>query len=179
MRRIRLLALVIGVLVVSSSCSYLQLATYKQDHGLPIPWWCHPTEEVPVNQGPAMGSVDYYAGTHKGPLSWDQCNALSAQFDQAKAYAEQWPTRGAAEADGWRMATDYVNGMGTHHIRGGITPAMLADPGFDPNMLHVWILDDMQYTPDVYAGMMPCISGGTAVHDPQDPCHTTPHTGGR
>ena len=29
------------------------------------------------------------------------------------------------------MATPYVPGMGTHHIRGGITPAMLNDPSFD------------------------------------------------
>jgi hypothetical protein len=31
----------------------------------------------------------------------------------------------------------------------------------------------MTFEPDVYAGMIPCISGGTAVHDPDHPCHTT------
>lgn len=41
-------------------------------------------------------------------------------------------------------------------------------------MLHVWSLPDMQYRPDVYAGMIPCISGGTAIHDPNDPCHDAP-----
>jgi hypothetical protein len=25
----------------------------------------------------------------------------------------------------------------------------------------------------VFAGMIPCISGGTAVHDPNHPCHTS------
>ena len=40
-------------------------------------------------------------------------------------------------------------------------------------MLHVWVLDDMKFTPDVFAGMIPCISNGTAIHDPNDPCHTT------
>jgi hypothetical protein len=40
-------------------------------------------------------------------------------------------------------------------------------------MLHVWVLDDMKFEPDVFAGMIPCISNGTAVHDPNDPCHTT------
>ena len=170
-------------------------------------------------------------------------------------------------------ATPYVPGMGTHHIRGGMTPAMLADPSFnrlnpildsvglddkfDPArpevlqydgngpdrearrlrllrphehraaagglrrqqrlvapppwicyrksdaamiafnvsdasctsqagvnvnmgnyyMLHVWVLEDMKFVPDVYAGMIPCISGGTAVHDPNDPCHAS-RTGG-
>jgi hypothetical protein len=39
-------------------------------------------------------------------------------------------------------------------------------------MLHVWVIDDMRYVPDVFAGMMPCISGGTAIHDPSDMCHT-------
>jgi hypothetical protein len=31
----------------------------------------------------------------------------------------------------------------------------------------------MKFIPDVFAGMIPCISGGTAVHDPNDPCHTS------
>ena len=37
------------------------------------------------------------------------------------------------------MATPFVPGMGTHHIRGGITPAMLNDPSFDKDNP---ILDD-------------------------------------
>ena len=40
--------------------------------------------------------------------------------------------RGVAEAAGWREVTGYIPGMGTHHVRGGITPAMLADPAFNP-----------------------------------------------
>jgi hypothetical protein len=40
-------------------------------------------------------------------------------------------------------------------------------------MLHVWVIDDMKFIPDVFAGMIPCISGGTAVHDPSHPCHTS------
>ena len=40
-------------------------------------------------------------------------------------------------------------------------------------MLHVWVLDDMKFIPDVYAGMIPCIANGTAIHDPNDPCHTS------
>ncbi len=38
-------------------------------------------------------------------------------------------------------------------------------------MLHVWVLDDMMFEPDVFAGMIPCIANGTAVHDANDPCH--------
>jgi hypothetical protein len=33
-------------------------------------------------------------------------------------------------------------------------------------MLHVWVLDQMKFVPDVFAGMMPCISGGTATSTP-------------
>ena len=38
-------------------------------------------------------------------------------------------------------------------------------------MLHVWVLEDMTFEPDVFAGMIPCISGGTAVHDANHWCH--------
>ena len=99
--------------------------------GGPVPWWCTSTEEIPVTTGPAVGTVDWYADIDKAPLAWDDCMTMSAQFDVAKEFAEQWPTEGAAEADGWREVTPYVPGMGTHHVRGGITPAMLADPSFN------------------------------------------------
>ncbi len=274
--RLALVAALGVMALTASSCTYFQTASVIRSAGGEngaVPWWCKSTEEIPVTTGPAVGTVDWYAGTHKSPLSWDDCVALSAKFDVAKAYAEQWPTEGQAESDGWNEATPYVPGMGTHHIRGGITPAMLADPSFnrqnpildsvglddkfDPAkpevlqydgngptaklvgfdyyvrtntglppagfagnndwwhhhpwicyrksdaamiafnvsdasctsqagvnvymgnyyMLHVWVLDDMKFEPDVYAGMIPCISGGTAVHDPKDPCHVS-RTGG-
>ncbi len=269
MRRTRLLAVLAVSTLVLTSCRYVDMAQSAFDRGAPVPWWCNPTEEIPVTEGPAAGTVDWYAGTHKGPLSWDQCLQLSAVFDEARDWVEQWPTAGDAEADGWKAITPYISGMGTHHIRGGVTPAMLADPSFDrfdpildaagldgrfeptrPDvlqydgngpgaklvgfdyyvrtdtgrppegfvgnndwwhhhpwichrlsdarqigfnisdascqasggvnvnlskyyMLHVWILEDMVFTPDVYAGMMPCIQGGSAIHDPADPCHVT------
>jgi hypothetical protein len=269
MGRLRLLLVRTVVVLTAASCQYYNAAVEARNAGGPVPWWCTATEEIPVTTGPAVGSVDYYAGTHKGPLPLDDCVSMSAQFDLARAYALQWPTEGAAEADGWRRATTHVAGMGTHHVRGGITPAILADPSFDrlnPNldaaglddvfdptkpevlqfdgngptaklvgfdyyvrtdtgrppdgfpgnndwwhihpmicfrssdaamiafntsdancraqqgvnvnmsnyyMLHVWILDDMTFEPDVFAGMMPCIFGGTAIHDPTDPCHTS------
>ena len=44
-------------------------------------------------------------------------------------------------------------------------------------MLHVWVIDDMKFIPDVYAGMIPCIANGTAVHDPNASCHVS-RTGG-
>jgi hypothetical protein len=268
MKRIWKVGAVALAVVVLSSCAYYTRANQAEGAGHAKPWWCTPTEEIPVTSGPAVGSIDYYAGTHKAPLSWADCKDLSLKFDLARSYALQWPTEGAAEAAGWRMATPYVPGMGTHHIRGGVTPAMLADPSFnrqqpildsagldakfeplvpevlqyDGNgpdaklvgfdyyvrsdngqppagfvgnndwwhihpwicfrtsdaymvafnasdsacavqnginvymgnyyMLHVWVLDDMTFEPDVYAGMIPCIANGTAIHDPNDHCHT-------
>lgn len=269
MTRIKLAAMVAGILLVATSCNYADMARTARANGQPVPWWCNPTDEVPVTAGPAAGTVDWYAGTHKAPLTWDQCEALSATLDQARAYAMQWPTAAAATADGWDMSTPYVSGMGTHHVQNAMTPEFLNSPSFnkdDPDlssgglddvfdptrpevlqfdgngptaklvgfdyyvhtntglppegfpgnndwwhhhpkicfrktdavmtgfnqsnaactasnginvnmsnyyMLHVWILDDMVYTPDVFAGMMPCISGGTAIHDPLNSCHTT------
>ena len=39
-------------------------------------------------------------------------------------------------------------------------------------MLHVWVLDDMKFIPDVFAGQMPCITAGSTIHDdPDNPCH--------
>ena len=42
-------------------------------------------------------------------------------------------------------------------------------------MLHVWVLDDMKFIPDVFAGQIPCISGPggstTIRDDPDHPCH--------
>jgi hypothetical protein len=267
MRRVRVLVPVAVACLVLSSCYEFQ-ATWARDHDGPTPWWCDPTEDdIRVTEGPAAGTVDWYVGVDKAPLSWDDCIALGADFDTAKAFAEQWPTRGVAEAAGFREATSYVPGMGTHHIRPGFSAALINSPTFDRNdpildsiglddvfdpaqpevlqfdgngadaklvgfdyyvrtdtglppegfagtndwwhhhpricfrrtdaamiafntsdssctaanginvnmsnyyMLHVWIIDDMKFVPDVYAGMIPCISGGTAVHDPQHPCH--------
>jgi len=269
MTRFRLLCLAGVLTLLATSCDYADMASSAQSNGDPVPWWCSPTEEIPVTAGPAAGTVDWYAGTHKAPLSWNQCLTLSNQFDQARAYALQWPTAASAVAGGWSLATPYVPGMGTHHVKGVLDPARLNDPSFNRNnpilddiglddvfdplhpevlqydgngpnaklvgfdyyvrtstglppegfpgnndwwhhhpkicfrkadavmvafnasdssctsqnginvnmanyyMLHVWILDDMVFTPDVYAGMMPCISGGTAVHDGLDDCHVS------
>jgi hypothetical protein len=267
--RVRVVIGVIAAALLLSSCYELR-AINAEKTGAPVPWWCAPTESnIRVTDGPASGSVDWYVGVIKAPLSYAECKTLSKQFDVALAYAQQWPTEGEAEADGFTEATPYVPGMGTHHILGGMTPQMLNDPSFDRNnpilddvglddvfdpahpevlqydgngpdaklvgfdyyvrtntglppagfpgtndwwhhhpkicmrktdaamigfnttdsnctsmnginvnmanyyMLHVWVVPDMTFEPDVYAGMMPCISGGTAVHDVTDPCHTS------
>ena len=261
LRKLSFVAALVAFSLTLASCSYYQGALKARSAGGPVPWWCTSTEEIPVTAGPAAGNVDWYAGTHKAPLAWDDCLTMSAQFDRAKGFAERWPTRGSAEADGFREVTSYIPGMGTHHVKGGITKAMLADPSFNRRtrssttsgsttsstppsprsssstgtrsgesswastttcartpavrrrlprehrlvaspsldlpsqvrrgddrvqhqrrqlhgrggvnvnysnyyMLHVWVIDDMKFIPDVFAGMIPCISGGGAIHDP-------------
>ena len=267
MPKFRLVAVAAVLVLVASSCRFAALAQQNQDNGKPVPWWCNPTEEIPVTDGPASGNVDWYAGTHKSPLTWAQCHQLSQWIDEANEWVSQWPTQAAAAADGWVRVTPYFPGMGTHNVRGGVTPAMLVDPEFDrhnpildavgldgvfdptrpdvlqfdgngPNarlvgfdyyvrtdtglppegfpgnndwwhhhpwichrysdaqqigfnmsdsactnvggvnvnlsnyyMLHVWSTEGMHYTPDVYAGMIPCIKSGGTVWDPNDLCH--------
>lgn len=269
MLRFRFFALTAVIALTATSCAMYEFAKETRAAGGPVPWWCDPSEEIPVTEGPASGTVDWYADVDKEALSWDECEKLSAQLDIARVYAEQWPTAADAVADGWVVTTPYVSGMGTHHVRGGLTAAQLNDPSFDKNnpnldaaglddvfqidkpevlqfdgngptaklvgfdyyvrtdtglppegfvgdndwwhhhpricfrrtdaymvgfntsdasctsmnginvnmsnyyMLHVWVLPDMTFEPDVYAGMIPCISGGTAIHDPDHPCHTS------
>lgn len=268
MRRARLVAICAALILVTTSCRFTTYAQRAQANGDPVPWWCNPTEDdIPVTEGPASGSVDWYAGVEKQALSWEDCLQLSQWFDEARDWVLQWPTLADAEADGWRMVTPYFGGMGTHHVRGGVTPDMLTDPDFDPDnpilddvgldgvfdptrpdvlqfdgngpnarlvganyyvrtdtglppegfpgdndwwhhhpkichrlsdarqiafntsdaqctnmggvnvnlsnyyMLHVWIVPGQQFTPDVYAGMVPCITNGSAIWDPYHACH--------
>ena len=71
------------VAMAASSCVYLKAAVDAETAGQPVPWWCTATEEIPVTEGPAVGTVDWYAGTHKAPLTWAHCHEMSAQFDLA------------------------------------------------------------------------------------------------
>lgn len=49
-------------------------------------------------------------------------------------------------------------------------------------MLHLWVVDDLEFEADVFAPMHPCIQYGDTVFDMDDPCHDVPDehaTGGR
>lgn len=88
------------------------------------PWWCHSMG------GEGTHGSEYYTnlGISKGMLDWDDCIELSGYLDDALAYAQQWPTRGEAEADGWTPIVNYAAGMGTHHVRGNAL-----EGSFDPS----------------------------------------------
>ena len=94
------------------------------------PWWCHSTG---TGHGEGQEHGDHlapaYYGLTKGMLSWQDCIDVSEQFGDAIEWAMQWPTVADAEADGFHMAVDYVEGMGTHHVRLG---DFSMDADFDP-----------------------------------------------
>ena len=265
-RRLRLIALVATVALVASGCEYWSQALRAKENGDPVPWFCDPVAPNSVT-GPGMGSVNWYAGVTRQPLDYDTCEDMAIQLDEAKTYAEQYPTAADAEAAGFISSFGFITGMGTHHGVGTVTPEMLADPNFDRSnpvipdsmiddvfdptrpeflqyngdgddavlvgmsyyvrtdndlppegfpgdndwwhhhpslcfdpataraftvnttdaecagrdgvnvlmddyyMLHVWLVDDLEYHGDVHAPMHPCITWSGAIFDMDDPCH--------
>jgi hypothetical protein len=265
-RRLRLAALVATMAVAATGCQYWGMAKTASDNGEPVPWFCDPVAANSVTL-PGMGFTNFYAGQTRAPLSSSQCLTVAHQFDEAKAYAEQFPTLGAAVDAGFDNTFNFIPGMGTHHGLDSISPELLADPTFDPlhpiipnsiiddvfdpaqpeflqyngngrdavlvgmsyyvrtdnglppegfpgnndwwhhhptlcfrpataqafaaaisdsscasqgginvkmndyYMLHVWLVDDLEYHDDVHAPMHPCIKSGGAIFDMNDPCH--------
>jgi hypothetical protein len=107
-------AAVAGLSTMLGGC-YLPGALIQKDADPSMrPWWCEST------LGAMQPGFQYYIdhNIQKGQLSWNDCIEISRDFDAALAYAEQWPTRGQAEAAGWRASVNYAEGMGTHHALG-------------------------------------------------------------
>lgn len=265
-RRTRLIAVAALAVVLLASGCYRDQAQAARDSGAEKPWFCDPTFPNSVT-GPGMGTVDFYAGQTRSPLSWDDCVTLGAQMDLAKAYAKRYPTLGDALDAGFRTSFAFIPGMGTHTGRDTMSPELLADPDlnrFDPvipgiidstfkpgepeflqydgngpdaelvgmswyvrttdgnppegfvggndwwhhhprlcfrttdaliisvnasdasctasggenlymhnyYMVHLWVVDDLEYHGDVFAPTHPCITASGAIRDMDDPCHT-------
>lgn len=112
----------IGALaLVLSGCFFPLAAAHKNSNPDTRPWWCHSS-----GGGHGGHGSEHYEGVEKGMLSWEDCLSLSKSLDAVNKYAAQYPTRGAAEDAGISPRVNYVKGMGTHHLRGGI------DGNFDP-----------------------------------------------
>lgn len=125
----RHIALVVGAALLLTAC-YKPMAVEIQKTSPDMrPWWCH--SELMADEPGAQWYLD--RGIQKGDLSWDDCITNSGYFDQALAFAMQWPTRGAAEAAGWRASANYAAGMGTHHALGN--PLQGAFDPIRPNFL--------------------------------------------
>jgi hypothetical protein len=92
------------------------------------PWWCNSTGIGGHHVDPA------YNGMEKGPLSEEECELLTAEFQDAIDWASQWPTLGEAEAEGYHMTVGYTNGMGTHHAMLG--EFRMGDDDFNADIPH-------------------------------------------
>lgn len=265
-RRLRAAALVAALAVAATGCEYWGMARDARDAGAPVPWFCDPVAYNSVTLS-GMGFTNFYEGQTRQPLSYNECMTVALQFDKAKAYAEQYPTLGAAVDAGFDNTFNFIPGMGTHHGLDSISPELLADPTFDPlhpiipnsiiddvfdpaqpeflqyngngrdavlvgmsyyvrtdtglppegfvgnndwwhhhptlcldrttavasspnisdatcasrdgvnvhlqdyYMLHLWVVDDLEYHADVHAPMHPCILSTGAIFDMDDPCH--------
>lgn len=113
-RRGRKLAGLIVIALIATACYRPMAVEHQANNPNTRPWWCHSTG------GEGTHGSQYYTdqGITKGMLSWNDCLEVSGHMDKALLFALQWPTRGAAEADGWRATVNYATGMGTHHSRG-------------------------------------------------------------
>ncbi len=134
-RHIRLLVSLVALVLVVAACEpiYTNAAVEHQENDPETrPWWCDSTGG---GHGDHVMDPDPYEGIVKGELSWDDCVVNSIWFDLAVDYAQQWPTAGAAEADGWKRVVPYAAGMGTHHVRGGFTSIDGTFKGWEPEYL--------------------------------------------
>jgi len=89
------------------------------------PWWCNSSGIGGHHVDPA------YDGMNKAPLSNDDCETLTEEFQDAIEWASQWPTLGDAENSGFHMLVGYTEGMGTHHTR--LENFSMSDEQFDSN----------------------------------------------
>lgn len=261
--RVAVVAVVLGVGAVA--CEPAPVPTPPRDSET-APWYCRPTAYNSVT-GIGMGTTNFYAGRLRKPLQGEQCEALGAAMAQAKAFAQQYPTRADAEAAGWKVMFEYFSGMGTHHGKDTFTEAVINSPSFNRNdpilpgtstfdpaqpntlqydsdgpdaelvgmswyvrsttgppagfaggidwwhhhprlcirkqdptiigingsdagcaqmnginlnmeryyMLHLWVVDDLEYEADVFAPMHPCIQYPDATFDMDAPCHDVPN----
>ncbi|MBN2622669.1 MAG: hypothetical protein JXA83_04845 [Acidimicrobiales bacterium] len=186
--------MLVAIALTASGCFYPAAKYHSVKEPDTRPWWCDSQPNQDVHDG-GGGHGDHgqehYAGMEKGPLSWDDCLALSGHLDNALEYAQQWPTLGEAEDAGWTRMVNYATGMGTHHRspESGILPAQgVFDPdkptylqyggnGDDAKLVGMsWYVNSGSMPPEGFPGdndwwhVHPalCLSGGLVVRD--GPC---------
>ena len=87
------------------------------------PWWC-------TSSGIGGHHVDAaYENAEKGRLSDEICESLTYELKAAIEWSQEWPTLGDAEAAGYSMSVEYVEGMGTHHVM--LNDFSMEDSSFD------------------------------------------------
>ena len=100
--------MLVAATVLLSACYKPLAQAVKAADPTMRPWWCH-SELMPDDM-----AKDWYLahGYAKGDLSWDDCLQVSADFDAAFTYAQQWPTRGAAGGHGVERTGRLLRGPG-------------------------------------------------------------------
>ena len=266
-RPFRLAAVAALLALISSGCYLAEVDDLVASGATEKPWYCNPVAPNSVT-GPGMGTVNFYAGQTRSAYSWEDCRKLAGQMDQAKDFADNYPTLGDALDAGGRSSFVFLPGMGTHTGLETVTPELLANPDFDPldpqwpgridstfkarepeflqyngntrdarlvgmswyvrtedgqppagfvggndwwhhhprlcfnrttaiitgvnqadstcqagngvnlhtqnyYMVHLWVVDDLEYEGDVFAPQHPCIKSTGAIFDMDDPCHTS------
>ncbi|MDH4168043.1 MAG: hypothetical protein OEW42_00505 [Acidimicrobiia bacterium] len=113
-RHFRLVPVVLVLALLSTACNYLDWGPGGPER----PWWCDPTD-TEVNDGHGGGA---HGGHHfpytepKGPLTAGNCLVTDYMIEQALPLAEQFPTAGDAEDNGWFQLAPWIPGQGTHHL---------------------------------------------------------------
>ena len=127
------LALLAVASMLLSSCYFLAVATDHEANSPDTrPWWCHSSGEGGhTGHGADLLTAEMpMEMPAKGMLSWTDCKAVSANFDAALGYAQQYPTQGDALDAGFTTMVPYATGMGTHLAQLGDFD--ITDPSFDP-----------------------------------------------
>lgn len=127
-------ALALGMSLVLASCYSRRALDQQATSPDTRPYHCDAIGEGTPPGGGHGGNGSHvnpiYEGMEKGPLSWEDCLELSAQFDLLYDAVEDLQTAGDAEAAGWTRAAPFIAGLGTHHARPGFIP-VLSVPTFD------------------------------------------------
>jgi hypothetical protein len=155
-RRAALLSLALVVALVTAACD----VTDWEVGGEIRPWWCDPTDTA-INDGHDGdgGHMPHYT-EEKGPLSAEDCMEVHIQLTLATQYAQQFPTAGVAEANGWHHLAPWIPGQGTHHvnIQQGVTDK------FNPQRPNMLMYDSNQDSGKL-TGMVYVVRSG--MHPPE------------
>lgn len=120
--------------------------------GTPRPTLCDPTDTA-VNDGHTASFFASYTQA-KGPLSKDDCVAVTHYLNMAADYVAQFPTVADVKAAGWIQATVWTPGQGIHFA----DPTRLYGP-FQPDRPN-WLQYNGTAPTAKLAGMMFLVEGG-------------------
>jgi hypothetical protein len=115
----RVTAIAVTAMILLSGCFYSYADEVQHASPDQRPWFCNSIGNGTPLSGHGNGSHVHpiYEGKTKGPLSWDDCIALSHQLDHTLTAVRGLDTKAKGEAAGWRQLAAYIPGLGTHHAR--------------------------------------------------------------